>query len=156
MTMPRPPRALAPNDADTDLVNGKALLGCRVPCIVASPWTRGNLAKPRVDHTVFDHTSVLKMIESVFEVPPVAARESSNDVGNLLGALSEVQYETAIPDLPNPGYVVPSSLCVSSTDPNGSSSPIPPITNPLTNDEETTVFREMIRSGMLAGFPGQS
>jgi hypothetical protein len=50
---------------------------------------------------------------------------------------------------------VPSSLRVSSTDPNGLTSPIPPITNPRTNDEETTIFREMIRSGMLAGFPGQ-
>jgi phospholipase C len=36
-----PPRALAPNGTDPDLVKGKALLGCRVPCIVASPWTRG-------------------------------------------------------------------------------------------------------------------
>ena len=37
-----PPRALAPNDTDTgNLVNGKALLGCRVPCVVASPWTVG-------------------------------------------------------------------------------------------------------------------
>ena len=59
-----PPRALAPNDTDTDLVNGKALLGCRCPCIVASPWTVGTSWDPTVNHTVFDHTSVLKMIES--------------------------------------------------------------------------------------------
>jgi phospholipase C len=26
-----PPRMVAPNDVDTDLVNGNALLGCRVP-----------------------------------------------------------------------------------------------------------------------------
>jgi len=150
-----PPRALAPNDVDPDLVNGKALLGCRVPCIVVSPWTRGNPASPRIDHTVYDHTSVLKMIESVFDVPPVAARETSNDVGNLFAVLSQTQYETAVPELPNPGYVIPSSLCLSSINPDGSSTSVPPTTNPP-NAEETTVFLDMIRSGMLVGFPGQA
>lgn len=29
-----PPRAIAPNTIDTDLVNGKALLGCRVPVVI--------------------------------------------------------------------------------------------------------------------------
>jgi len=81
-----PPRALAPNSTDPDLVDGKALLGCRAPCIVASPWTVGTQSNPSVNHTVFDHTSVLKMIESVFDVQPLAARETSNDVGNLLSA----------------------------------------------------------------------
>jgi len=65
-----PPRALAPNNTDPDLVDGKALLGCRAPCIVASPWTVGVPSNPAVNHTVFDHTSVLKMIESVFNVQP--------------------------------------------------------------------------------------
>lgn len=139
-----PPRALAPNDVDPDLVDGKALLGCRVPCIVASPWTLGNPQQPRVNHTVFDHTSVLKMIESIWNVPPVAARETSNDVGNLLSVLGS-QQQTAVPALPNPGYVVPSSLCASSTNPSGSSS---------SPDDEPTVFLAMINSGMLTGFPG--
>jgi hypothetical protein len=53
-----PPRALAPNNTDTDLVDGKALLGCRCPCIVASPWTVGTPSDPTVNHAVFDHTSV--------------------------------------------------------------------------------------------------
>jgi phospholipase C len=148
-----PPRALAPNDVDTDLVDGKALLGCRVPCIVASPWTVGNPDKPRVSSTVFDHTSILKLIESVFNVPPLAARETSNDVGNLLEVLDATHCQPEVPDLPNPGYVIPSSLCESSTNPSGSSSPV---SVPTTNDDEPTVFLQMIASGMLAGFPGQS
>ena len=70
-----PPRAIAPNNTDTDLaVNGKALLGCRCPCIIASPWTYSDPANPTVNHSVFDHTSVLKLIESVFGVAPLAAR----------------------------------------------------------------------------------
>jgi phospholipase C len=149
-----PPRALAPNDVDTDLVDGKALLGCRVPCIVASPWTVGNPAKPRVSSTVFDHTSILKLIESVFNVPPLAARETSNDVGNILEALDATSYQPAVPDLPNAGYVVPSSLCESSTNPSGGCTS--PVSVPTTADDEPTVFLEMIESGMLAGFPGQS
>ncbi|MGA8596057.1 MAG: alkaline phosphatase family protein [Bryobacteraceae bacterium] len=143
-----PPRALAPNNVDPDLVDGKALLGCRVPCIVASPWTTGNPDTPRVSHEVFDHTSVLKLIESVWNVPAVAAREMSNDVGNLLDVLDPANYQPEVPNLPNPGYVIPSSLCLSSTNPSGSS--------PLTNDDEPTVFLKMIASGMLKGFPGQS
>jgi phospholipase C len=139
-----PPRALAPNDVDTDLVEGKALLGCRVPTIVASPWTLGNPAQPRVNHTVFDHTSVLKLIESVWDVPAVAARERSNDVGNLLEVLDS-SHQPGVPPLPNPGYVTPSSLCGSSTDPSGA---------PSSPDDEPTVFLAMIQSGILTGFPG--
>jgi hypothetical protein len=93
---------------------------------------------------VFDHTSILKMIEAVWDVPPVAAREKSNDVGNLLEVLGSEHQPTA-PALPNPGYVTPSSLCMSSTDPSGSSS---------SPDDEPTVFLAMINSGMLTGFPG--
>jgi phospholipase C len=139
-----PPRALAPNKVDPDLVDGKALLGCRVPCIVASPWTRGNPDNPRVNHSVYDHTSVLKLIESVWNVPPVAARETSNDVGNLREVF-EASSHPVVPSLPDPGYVTPSSLCMSSTNPNGTGS---------SPDDEPTVFLAMINSGMLAGFPG--
>src|SRR5215831_3069291 len=55
-----PPRATAPNTVDPDLVGGKALLGLRVPTVVASPFTLGNPSNPQVSHIVFDHTSVLK------------------------------------------------------------------------------------------------
>jgi phospholipase C len=142
-----PPRALAPNDVDTDLVDGKALLGCRVPCIVVSPWTLGNPASPTVNNTVFDHTSVLKLIESVWNVSPVATRETSDDVGNLLEVLTG-NYQPAVPGLPNPHYVVPSSLCVSSINSEVGS------VAPLTNDDEPTVFLKMLESGMVKGFPG--
>jgi phospholipase C len=139
-----PPRAIAPNQVDPDLVDGKALLGCRVPCIIASPWTRGNPASPRVNNTTFDHTSVLKLIESVWRVPALAAREKSNDVGNLLSALNLNEPTVAVPTLPNPDFVVPSSLCSSSIDPTGNA----------VLDNEATVFQRMIESGMLTGFPG--
>lgn len=153
-----PPRAIAPNNTDTDLVNGKALLGFRVPCIIASPWTRGNPANPTVNHSVFDHTSVLKLIETVFDVAPLAAREESDDVGNLLTALNLANPQTAVPPLPQPGSVIPSSLCLSSINPAEVPAKVSPELSHRTltvrDDEEPTVFLEMINSGMLKGFPG--
>lgn len=114
-----PPRALAPNGTDADLVDGKALLGCRAPCIVASPWTLGAPSNPAVNHTVFDHTSVLKMIESVFGVEPLAARETSNDVGNLLSVINLNRQPKAAPVLPQPQPVTPQKICLSSINPGG-------------------------------------
>jgi phospholipase C len=133
-----PPWATAPNNVDPDLMDGKALLGVRVPCIVVSPWTRGNPANPTVNHGVFDHTSVLKLIKSVWGVPPLAARETSTDVGNLLDLLDFSNPQPAVPRLPQQHYVVPSSLCLNSISPS----------------DEPTVFSQMIGSGMLKGFPG--
>jgi len=138
-----PPRALAPNGVDPDLVNGEALLGIRVASIIASPWTKGSPSNPTVNHEVFDHTSVLKLIESVWNVPPLAARETSDTVGNLLDVLDLASPQPSVPALPQPPYVTPSSLCTSL---GPSSTPGP--------DDETTVFLRMINSGMLAGFPG--
>jgi phospholipase C len=112
-----PPRALAPNGTDGDLVNGKALLGCRCPCIVASPWTVGVPSNPTVNHTVFDHTSVLKMIESVFNVKPLAARETSSDVGNLLSVIDLNNSPQPAPALPQPQPVTPQKVCLSSIGP---------------------------------------
>jgi phospholipase C len=138
-----PPRAIAPNDVDTDLVDGKALLGIRVPCIIASPWTKGNPANPSVNSTVFDHTSVLKLIETIWDVPPLAARETSTDVGNLLSVLNPNNYDATVPTLPSQRHVIPSSICSSSL-----------TSAPITEDREPTVFQKMIERGMVAGFPG--
>jgi len=149
-----PPRAVAPNDVDTDLVDGKALLGCRVPCVVASPWTLGDPQNPTVNHLVYDHTSVLKLIESVWSVEPLAARETSDDVGNLLDVLGAT-YEIAVPSLPNPGYLFPSSFCFSDV-PFVNSAAVPQVRLGETRrpDDEATTFAKMIQTGMLKGFPG--
>lgn len=97
-----PPRAAAPNDVDPDLVRGKALLGFRVPAIIASPWTKGNPSRPRVSSTVFDHTSVLKLIEWRWHLAPLTARDASEDVGNLVDALAFGRFDPTVPDLPMP------------------------------------------------------
>jgi len=97
-----PPRADAPNDVDPDLVDGKALLGFRVPTVIASPFSRGTPDDPRVHHTVFDHTSVLKLIEWRWGLQPLTARDASNDVGNVVDALDFDNPVVEVPDLPRP------------------------------------------------------
>ncbi|MDQ6785178.1 MAG: phospholipase [Actinomycetota bacterium] len=58
-------------------------LGFRVPCIVVS-----NYATARVVSTgPFEHTSTLSMIESLFSLQPLTARDASaNDLGTVLAA----------------------------------------------------------------------
>jgi phospholipase C len=95
-----PPRIIAPNNIDTDLVDGKALLGCRVPTVIVSPFTRGNPAKPRINALTYDHTSVLKLIEWRWNIPPLTKRDASNEIANLALALNFSSIDTSIPDLP--------------------------------------------------------
>jgi phospholipase C len=95
-----PPRIIAPNNVDTDLVDGKALLGCRVPTIIVSPFTRGNPAKPTINSLLYDHTSVLKLIEWRFGLEPLTARDASNEIANLAYALNFTSPDLALPSLP--------------------------------------------------------
>lgn len=95
-----PPRAAAPNGVDPDLVNGKALLGFRVPAVVASPFSRGEPDDPKVKGMPFDHTSVLKLIEWRFGLEPLTARDASHDIQNLARALNFHHTNATVPSLP--------------------------------------------------------
>jgi phospholipase C len=95
-----PPRVIAPNNVDTDLVDGKALLGCRVPTVIVSPFTRGNPAKPTINSLLYDHTSVLKLIEWRWNIPPLTSRDASDEIANLALALNFSSIDTSIPELP--------------------------------------------------------
>jgi phospholipase C len=59
-------------------------LGFRVPCTVVSPWTVGGY----VSHSTFDHTSVIRLIETVTGVacPNISAWRRST-CGNLMSVL---------------------------------------------------------------------
>ena len=107
-----PPRATAPNLVDPDLVKGKALLGCRVPTVVASPFSRGNPFDPRVSAPVFDHTSVLKLIEWRWRLAPLTARDASSDVANLAYALNFKEPVASVPYLPQPQAPLIAAPCL--------------------------------------------
>ena len=74
-----------------------ALRGFRVPCVIVSPFS----APGAIDHGVYDHTSVLKMIEWRWGLPPLSVRDAA--ANNLAEALdfSRVRHDA-------PDYAVPS------------------------------------------------
>jgi phospholipase C len=106
-----PPRAAGPNAVDPDIVGGKALLGFRIPVVIASPFTRGDPASPKVDSGIYDHTSILKLIEWRWNLKPLTARDASSDVGNLAFALDLANPDPNVPSLPMP-EAPPLDLCI--------------------------------------------
>ena len=97
-----PPRVTAANSVDTDVVNGQTLLGFRLPVVIASPWTRGDATNPRVNSMLFDHTSVLKLIEWRWGLAPLTPRDGGSDITNLAYALNFSSPVTTVPVLPTP------------------------------------------------------
>ena len=95
-----PPRAAAPNATDTDLINGRALLGLRVPTLIVSPFSMGSPLLPRVNSTIFDHTSALKLIQWRWNLPPLTPRDASPEIGNLAHVLDFAHPRTKLPALP--------------------------------------------------------
>jgi phospholipase C len=88
------PPATAP-DPRPDL--GTALRGFRVPCLVISPRAR----RQTIAHRIYDHTSVLKMIEWRFGLQPLTVRDASAN------NLAEVLNFDAAPNLTAHRYDVP-------------------------------------------------
>ncbi len=75
-----PPTAPIP-PADQAAGNTDGLLGFRVPCLLVSPFA----PRERVSHVVFDHTSILRMIEWRWNLQPLTVRDAT--ANNLATAL---------------------------------------------------------------------
>ena len=73
-------------------------LGFRVPMLIISPFSRGGF----VSSDLFDHTSVLRFLESRFgaEVPNLSAWRRAT-VGDLTSALNFQKPDQSIPNLPS-------------------------------------------------------
>ena len=92
-------------------IRGPIGLGFRVPCVIVSPWTRGGL----VCSDVFDHTSVLRLIERRFgaEVPNLSKWRRSV-TGDLTSAFNFAAAPTySIPKLPPTSLTASREACVS-------------------------------------------
>jgi phospholipase C len=117
-----PPAAVPPDDVPPDLAPGDLpggfdLYGFRVPAGVVSPYAR----RSYVSHTVYDHTSVLKTIETKWNLPALTRRDAN--AAALLGMLdlkSKPAFLTP-PKLSDPADPVFSYRCLA-TGPG----PIPP------------------------------
>lgn len=71
-----PPKAVAPGDKPTDPENSRfafnfTQLGVRVPAIIISPL----IPRGTIDHSVYDHTSVLATVEEIFGLLPLTERD---------------------------------------------------------------------------------
>jgi phospholipase C len=66
-----PPRSCAPSADQAEFTE----LGIRVPLIVISPWARRHF----VSHAVHEHTSILRFIELLFDLPALTARDANSD-----------------------------------------------------------------------------
>jgi phospholipase C len=67
------PDGIAPILKSTDIKAQFDQEGMRIPLIVASPWSKPHY----VSHTVMDLTSILKLIETRFNVPALTARDAN-------------------------------------------------------------------------------
>jgi len=111
-----PPRVVPANSIDTDLIDGRVLLGFRVPTLIVSPFSHGSALLPRVNSTVFDHTSVLKLIEWRWNLSSLTPRDASPEIGNLATAMDFTALRTDSPPLPVAIPVEKSPCDVSNSD----------------------------------------
>jgi phospholipase C len=145
-----PPRAAAANAVDTDIVDGKTLLGCRVPVLVISPFSKGSPDKPRINTLTYDHTSVLKLIEWRWQLQPLTARDASNDIANLALALNFVSQDSSLPALP----VIhgPSKgACANDSDASKGASTLRKYAKGI--DNESLDFHLLLKSELTKGWP---
>src|SRR3984893_11194967 len=86
-----------PTVAGSPAISGPIGLGFRVPMLIISPFSRGGF----VSSDLFDHTSVLRFLETRFgaEVPNLSAWRRAT-VGDLTSALNFKKPDQSIPNLP--------------------------------------------------------
>lgn len=97
-----PPAAIAPGDATTNPENNHfgfdfTQLGVRVPAVIVSPL----IPRGVIDHTRYDHTSVLATVENIFGLLPLTERDKHANTFKHLFSL-DVPRRDAPTTLPDP------------------------------------------------------
>jgi phospholipase C len=134
---------MSPLPADAAGIAGPVGLGFRVPCLLMSPLTRGGF----VATETFDHTSTLRLMETLFGVPvPNLSAWRRSATGDMTSALGLGRpADTSIPQLPDASLVAPmvdEQVIVNAlfgTDDEGI--PYPPPTENVMPTQETTPNR---------------
>lgn len=84
----RPEATVPPDDKTEEFAFN--IYGPRVPALLISPW-----APKGVDHTVFDHTSILRYIGDKWELPPLTERDkNAESIGSALDFGSSPRQDT--------------------------------------------------------------
>jgi len=105
-----------PDPAAAGVFTGPIGLGFRVPMLIISPFSRGGF----VSSGVFDHTSILRFLETRFgaEVPNLSAWRRAA-VGDLTSAFNFAAPDTSIPNLPSTTQAIPQVIQQCVANPNG-------------------------------------
>src|SRR5713226_9677147 len=119
-------------------ITGPIGLGFRVPMLIISPFSRGGF----VSSDLFDHTSVLRFLETRFgaEVPNLSAWRRAA-VGDLTSALNFKKPDQSIPNLPSTLSAIPQVIqqCIASL--AGTAPYTVPTTQTLPTQESGTAAR---------------
>jgi phospholipase C len=96
-----------PTVTGSPAITGPIGLGFRVPTLIISPFSRGGF----VSSDLFDHTSVLRFLETLFgaEVPNLSAWRRAT-VGDLTSAFNFKKTDQSIPNLPSTLPGVPQAI----------------------------------------------
>lgn len=94
-----PPEACEPDQTPpklwpTDVKGNFKRLGFRVPFVAVSPYVK----RHHVSHTVYEHTSILKFIETKFNLPALTRRDANADA--MLGLFDFKNPDFTVPALP--------------------------------------------------------
>jgi len=99
--VPPPITPVSPVDIAAGNTDGR--LGFRTPLLVVSPFARAN----HVAHDVYDHTSILKMVETRWGLAPLGAKDAA--ANNLADVLDFSQSPRSAPQYPAPPTIVPAA-----------------------------------------------
>jgi phospholipase C len=90
-----PPAAVSPDQASATSEKFKFdRLGVRVPALLVSPWVR----KGWVDHQVYDHTSLLATVKTIFGLPEFLTRRDAQ--ANVLNDAAFLSTPRPLDDTP--------------------------------------------------------
>ena len=132
--VPPPPGAVTAAEQALGYIDG--LRGFRVPCVIISPWSQHR----SVPRTVFDHTSILKMIEWRFGLAPLSVRDAqANNLARVLD-FKHPRLEVPRPTVPPGPYGGACPASPSTAAPSASSA-----ASPLEPDSEWLLLRDVAR-----------
>jgi phospholipase C len=108
-----PPRAVSPDDVPPDIhvppdqPGGYDRYGFRVPAVVVSPRAR----RGHVSHVTYDHTSILRLVETKWNLPALTRRDAH--AANLLDCIDLHGAPAFLhpPTLPEPALATNAAAC---------------------------------------------
>jgi phospholipase C len=109
-----PPAAIKPDDippeiVPSDLPGGYDRYGFRVPAVIVSPYARRNY----ISHVVHDHTSILKLVETKWNLPAMTFRDAN--ASNLLDSLDFKSKPAFLKPPKLPASALPASVLIDKT-----------------------------------------